>query len=257
MIAALLLGRKGSVGFPQKNVYPILGHPISWYPLKAARCAPSVDKVYLSTDDERLMALAREEGAEVIERPAYLCTNQALGEDAYKHGYQEICRREGQVPELLVLLFCNAATLLPATIEAGIAALRAHPEYDSAVTVSRFNMYSPVRARRETTDGLLQPFVPLDVMAQVVNTINCDRDCQGDVWFADVAVSVVRPRNLDRLEEGLPPQKWMGQKIYPLKQVGGLDVDEPWQMPIVEWWLRHHRFMTAVGLPEPTQTCPP
>ena len=95
MIAALLLGRKGSVGFPGKNLYPVLGKPLSWYPMDAAKRAGLVDKVYLSTDDEKLMELAKQSNVEVIERPAYLCTKEALGEDAYIHGYEEICRRTG------------------------------------------------------------------------------------------------------------------------------------------------------------------
>ncbi|HEY9070171.1 MAG TPA: cytidylyltransferase [Candidatus Ozemobacteraceae bacterium] len=243
MIAALILGRKGSVGFPGKNLFPVLGRPLSWYPMNAAKNAKLVDRVYLSTDDERLMELARQTGVEVIERPAYLCTKEALGEDAYKHGYEEICRRLGQRPELMVLLFCNAATLLPETIDEGITILRNNASYDSAVTVSRYNMWSPLRARKIGPDGLLHPFIPHDVFES--KTLNCDRDSQGDSWFADVAVSVVRPDNLEHLEQGLLPQKWMGQKIYPLKQEAGCDVDYEWQIPVVEWWLKKHGFTAA------------
>ena len=36
MIAALLIGRQGSVGFPGKNTYPVLGRPFMEYPLFAA-----------------------------------------------------------------------------------------------------------------------------------------------------------------------------------------------------------------------------
>ncbi len=34
----------------------------------------------------------------------------------------------------------------------------------------------------------------------------------------------------------------MGQSIYPVKQWGGLDVDEPWQIPIIESWLEAHEI---------------
>ena len=241
MICALLLGRKGSVGFPGKNLYPVLGRPLAWYPMRAAALAETVDRVYLSTDDDELKDLARANGAEVIERPPELCTPDALGEDAYGHGYEEIVRRLGVRPELMVLLFCNAATLLPATIDEGVRVLRGNPDYDSAVTVSSYNMYSPVRARRVNDEGLLEPFIDLDEFSQDF-VVSCDRNCQGDVWFADVAVSVVRPGNLENLDQGRPPQKWMGQRIYPLKQTGGLDVDEEWQIPIVEWWLNRNNF---------------
>jgi hypothetical protein len=62
------------------------------------------------------------------------------------------------------------------------------------------------------------------------------------VWFADMGVSIIRPRCLEDLNYGLLPQKWMGQKIYPLKQWGGCDVDFEWQVPMVEYWLRKHGF---------------
>jgi len=249
MIAALALGRKGSVGFPGKNLVPVLGRPLAWYPLEAARRAERVDRVFLSTDDERLMDLARDRDAEVIERPAELCTPEALGEDAYAHGYREIVRRVGEA-ELMVLLFCNAPTVTAELIDEGIEALRADPERDSAVSVSVYNMWSPLRARRVGEDGLLHPFVPFETFGNPA-TLNCDRDSQGDVYFADMGVSVVRPRCLERLEEGLLPQKWMGRRIFPLRQSGGLDVDYEWQVGQAEAYLRAHGYAPAAQVQTP------
>jgi hypothetical protein len=237
MIVALLLGREGSEGFPGKNVYSVLGHPLAWYPINAAKKSRAVDRIYLSTDDERLMELARENDVEVIERPAYLCTGEALGEDAYVHGYNEICKRLVARPKFIVLLFCNAPTLLPEQIDEGIRVLRENPAYDSAVTVSCYNMWSPLRARRIGEDRLLHPFVPFETFGDP-KAMNCDRDSQGDAWFADVALSVVRSRNLENIDTGLLPQKWMGQKIYPIKNEAGCDVDFEWQIPQVEHWIR-------------------
>ena len=242
MIAAILLGRKGSTGFPGKNLYPVLGRPLTGYPLLAAKQSRLVDRVYVSTDDVEIMALAREHGAEVIVRPPELATAQALGEDAFVHGYRvikEMAAGRGAEVEMMVLLFCNAATITAATIDAGIEVLRQHPEYDSAVTVSRYNMWSPLRARKIGADGLLHPFVPFEVFGDP-KILSCDLDSQGDVWFADMGASIVRPRCLENISEGLLPQKWMGQKIYPLKQWGGCDVDYEWQVPGVEYWLKRN-----------------
>jgi len=241
MIAALLIGREGSIGFPGKNVYPVLGKPLMAYPLLAARNSKLVDKIYISTDSEKIKSIGREYGAEIIDRPPELCTKEALGEHAFVHGYRKIMERMGTPLELVVLLFCNAATILPDTIDEGIIVLQNHPEYDSAVTVSRFNMWSPLRARKIGDDGLLHPFVPFEVFGNP-KTLNCDRDSQGDVWFADMSVSIVRPSCLEHLDEGLLPQKWMGQRIYPLKQWGGCDVDYEWQIPQVEFWLKKHGY---------------
>ena len=210
-----------------------------WWPLRAAIETSEIDRIYVSTDDPGIVAIAEDMGACLIERPAHLAHNAALGEDAYVHAHQLITSELealGDTVELYVLLMANAATVSTAQLAEGIEVLRARPELDSAVTVSCYNMWSPLRARKITDEGLLQPFVPFETFGDP-ETLNCDRDSQGDVWFADMGASIIRPRNLDHLEVGLLPQKWMGQLIYPIKNIGGLDVDYPYQMPQVQWWL--------------------
>ncbi len=241
-VVALLLGRGGSAGFPGKNLYPVLGRPLMAYPLIAAQESRYVDHVYVSTDSDEIMEVARRYGGEIIVRPAELCTPEALGEDAFAHGYRVIrdqLARDGETVEMMVLLFANAATVTGELIDRGIDALRADPTLDSAVTVSRYNMWGPPRARKIGSDGCLHPFIPFENFEDPA-ALTCDRDSQGDVWFADMGVSVVRPRCLEKIEEGLLPQKWMGRKIFALKQWGGCDIDYEWQVPGVEYWLRAH-----------------
>ena len=55
--------------------------------------------------------------------------------------------------------------------------------------------------------------------------MNCDRDSQGDVYFADMSFSIVRPRCLKNMHQNLLPQKWMGRKILPYFSEAGLDID--------------------------------
>jgi len=244
MIVAILIGREGSSGFPGKNVYPVMGRPLVEYPLMAAQAAPSIDRTYVSTDSEAIKKISRNFNAVVIDRPDYLCTKEALGEDAYAHAYEIIkaeCAQNGEDLELLVLLMANAPTISVEQLEEGIQVLREQPETDSAVTVSCYNMWSPLRARKVDDTGHLQPFVPFETFGDP-KKLNCDRDSQGEVWFADMGVSIIRPQNLESLEDGLLPQKWMGKNIWPIKNYGGLDVDHDYQMPQAEFWLRKNGF---------------
>ena len=241
-IVALLLGRGGSTGFPGKNLYPVLGRPLMAYPLLAAKGSQYVDRIFVSTNAQDIMNVGREYGAEIIVRPPELCTKQALGEDAFVHGYRVIrdqLAANDEFLELVVLLFANAATISSALIDQGVKMLRMNEECDSAVTVSKYNMWSPLRARKVGADGCLHPFVPFETFGNP-DTLNCDRDSQGDIYFADMGVSVVRPRCLENVENGLLPQKWMGQRIVPIYGWGGCDVDYEWQIPGVEFWLRQH-----------------
>ena len=127
MVVALILGREGSEGFPGKNTFPVLGRPLMSYPLMAACAAKQVDKVYVSTDSAKIKNIALEYGAKIIERPPELATKEALGEDAYAHGYRVISEQLGISAELIVLLFCNAPTILAKTIDEGIRVLLDDP----------------------------------------------------------------------------------------------------------------------------------
>ena len=240
-VSALMLGRAGSTGFPGKNTLEVLGKPLMAYPILEARKSAYVEDLYISTDCPKISDIGSALGASIIERPPHLATATALGEDAYAHGWREICERNPSVaPEshILVLLFCNAVTVTSDLIDAGVEMLKARPELDSAVSVSKYNMWSPLRARKLDSDGLLKPFVPFEVFGDP-KTLNCDRDSQGDVWFADMGVSVIRGKCLDNLDTGLLPQKWMGKNIAPIFSEAGFDLDYPWQLPQAEWWLRH------------------
>ena len=84
----------------------------------------------------------------------------------------------------------------------GIKILLDDPDADSAVSCSRYNMWSPLRARILDSHGYLQPYLPFDQHPNSLE-LSCDRDSQGDVWFADIGVSIVRSINIDNLDSGL------------------------------------------------------
>ena len=73
---------------------------------------------------------------------------------------------------------------------------------------------------------------------EIQKTLNCDRDSQGDVYYADMSVSVVRPKCLEEMKNGLLPQKWMGKVIAPIKSEAGFDLDYEWQGPLAEYWIK-------------------
>jgi len=239
MIVALLIGRGGSVGLPNKNTYPILKRPMMAYPLLAALNSKFVDKVYVSTDSKKIEEVATELGANIIKRPSELATSEAVVEDVLSHGYKYIKDEIKKEIEFIIVLMCNAVMVLPSTIDKGIEILREQKDIDSAVTVSDYNMWSPIRARKIGENGLLEPFIPFN---QFKFTVDSNRQKANAVYFHDCGVSVVRPKCLENIKDGLLPQKWMGKKIYPLTQRGGLDIDYMYEIPLAEYWLKEKGF---------------
>jgi len=246
MICALMIGRAGSRGFPGKNTTNVLGKKLCEYPLIAATGSKYIEKIFISTDCPKISEVGKKYKAEIIDRPKNLATSEALGEDVFQHGYfkiKEKLKNKKKEIDLIVLLFANAPTVTSKLIDQGIDILKKDLSFDSAVTTSVYNMWSPLRARRLQKDGTLKPFVPFEIFGNP-KTLNCDRDSQGDVHFADMSVSVVRPKCLENLKNGLLPQKWMGNKIAPIPSWGGCDVDYNWQIPMAEYWLKKNKFVS-------------
>jgi hypothetical protein len=236
MIPAMLIGRAGSRGVPGKNTMLILGRPLMTYPLLAARVARHVGPIFVMTDGPQIKAIGRQHGATIIDLDPAMTRDEVLVETIVVHGYHEMVKRIGEI-EMFVLLFCNSATVEPALIDAGIEALRSDPSLDSAVSVSAYNEYSPVRAKRITPDDLIMPYV--DVAS--IPAASCDRDSAETCYFCDCSTWILRPRCME-LALGILPFRWMGRRSRPIHQKGGLDIDHDYGIPLTEYWLRKHGF---------------
>lgn len=72
VIVAIIPARAGSKGFPGKNIYPILGHPmISWSIAAALEC-PAIQHVFVISDGANIRKVSEKYGAKVIVEPRRL-----------------------------------------------------------------------------------------------------------------------------------------------------------------------------------------
>jgi hypothetical protein len=229
MIPALLIGRGGSRGVPGKNT-------MKTYAILAAQNARTVSSAFVSTDADEIKAIGRAHELEILDRPAVLCSDTALVEDVVVHGYEQMLARLKEI-EMFVLLFCNSATITPGIIDKGVELLRQDSSLDSAVSVSLYNEYSPVRAKRIDAAGLITSYI--DVAA--ISGASCDRDSATPCYFCDCSVWILRPSCMN-LENGNLPFRWMGRRSVPLYQQGGLDIDHDYGIAMTTHWLLKHGF---------------
>ena len=159
MIAAIMIGRKGSRGFPGKNTYKVLGRALCEYPLIAAKRSKFIEKIYVATDCDKIKKISSKYNVEFIDRPKKLNTNKALGDHVFEYSFNQVKKKNSKKIELVVLLFANAPTINFKLIDKGIASLKKNKYFDSAVTTSVYNMWSPLRARKLMSNGCLKPFV--------------------------------------------------------------------------------------------------
>ena len=144
-IPALMIGRSGSSGLPGKNTMKVFGKYLFEYPLVEAEKVKRITNIFISTDCSKIKKISKSKGYSIIDRPKYLCTKSALGEDAFKHGHDKIKKKISF--DIIVLLMANSPTVNSKIINKGIDILNKNPSIDSAVSVSKYNMYSPQRAR--------------------------------------------------------------------------------------------------------------
>jgi hypothetical protein len=236
MITALIIGRGGSRSVPGKNTMKVLGRPLMSYPIMAAQHSRYVDRVFVATEAEPIIAIARQHGTELIEMTPEMTTEKVLVEEVVVYGYNIIRSRVGEI-EMLVFLFCNTATLTPELIDRGVEILRADPTLDSAVSVSPYNEYSPVRAKKISAENLIIPYVDIGS----IEGASCDRDSAATCYFCDCSVWVLRPTCMD-LSKGSLPFRWIGQRSAPIFQTGGLDIDHDYGVAMTEHWLKKNGF---------------
>ena len=120
---AIIPARGGSKSVPRKNVLPVAGKPLIAHTIIAALEAEAVDRVFVSTDDAEIASAAREYGAEVIDRPVELATDEASSESALLHALQVIEAQAGERPELTVFLQCTSPFTTGAHIDACVSQL--------------------------------------------------------------------------------------------------------------------------------------
>ena len=236
MIPALIIGREGSEGFPGKNVADILGRPLCWYPMKAAQEADQIDTTYVSTDFDKIASVATELEANIIERDPSLATSDASAYEVFRQGLKYIADTEEEEIDAIVLLLCNSPTLTASRLNEGIEKLSQNKKLDSVVSASKYNMHSPLRARK-LTDGILNPYIS----PKNIENASANRDTQQDTYFIDGSFFIVEPRCLEK-DIGRLPYKWIGDKVGIIENTAGLDIDFKWQVPQARYWLQKHGF---------------
>ena len=82
---AFIFARGGSKGVPGKNIKEICGKPLIAYSIEIAQEIKSIEKIFVSTEDDNIAAVAKEYGADVIPRPHDLAQDDSAEWLAWQH----------------------------------------------------------------------------------------------------------------------------------------------------------------------------
>ncbi|MCK5260587.1 MAG: acylneuraminate cytidylyltransferase family protein [Thermoplasmatales archaeon] len=90
MILGVIPARGGSKAIPRKNIKKLLGYPLIWWTIQAAKESERLDRFVVSTEDEEIAEISRSFGAEVIPRPSHLASDRSIITDVLKHILEKI-----------------------------------------------------------------------------------------------------------------------------------------------------------------------
>ena len=134
---AVIPARGGSKGLPGKNIRPLCGLPLIAHSIKCAKMCPEIDRVIVTTDDKKIAKVAEEFGAEVpFIRPAALAQDNTPMWPVVRHALLTL-EEEGDRYDYLVLLDPTSPGRLPEDVKGALVQLKANPNADGIVGVSR------------------------------------------------------------------------------------------------------------------------
>lgn len=85
MILGITPARGKSKGIPGKNIKMIAGKPLLVWTIEAAKKSKMLDRYVVSTEEEEIADVAKKYGAEVIQRPVKLATDEASTLSVLQH----------------------------------------------------------------------------------------------------------------------------------------------------------------------------
>jgi N-acylneuraminate cytidylyltransferase len=122
-ILAVIPARGGSKGLPGKNIALLSGKPLLAHSIEHSLAVKGIDRVVVSTDDDRIAEAAREAGAHVVERPPELASDAAPSEGALLHALDRVVEEDGHEPDLVLFLQATSPIRRPGDIDRAVRTL--------------------------------------------------------------------------------------------------------------------------------------
>ena len=162
LVLAVVPARGGSRGVPRKNIRVLGGHPLLAYTIAAGRASTRVTDLVVSTEDPEIADVARSYGADVIERPNELATDEAPTAPVIQHAIERVEQATGRTYDYILTLQPTTPFRRGWDIDAAVDLLEATPNPDASVTsVARIFDAHPVRVKRLDGDRL-RPYIAGD-----------------------------------------------------------------------------------------------
>ena len=155
-ILAIVPARGGSKGIPGKNMVDLNGKPLMQYTFDAAKESKYIDRILLSTDDEKFAEFGRSQGIEVEMRPEELATDTAVMKDVINYHLDRLAEK-GYTPDIFILLQPTSPLRTAQHIDDALKLLIEDETADAIVSVMDMpHQYLPMKIMKMDDSGALK-----------------------------------------------------------------------------------------------------
>jgi N-acylneuraminate cytidylyltransferase len=189
--------------------------------IRFARASRSIGRVVVSTDGDEIAAIARDEGAEVVLRPAALASDTATVDSAVRHAVESLAAGEG----IVVILYGNVP-VRPADLADRAVARLVETGADSVQSYYRVGKTHPYWMSRLDGAGRVAQFVENRIYR---------RQELPPLFMPDGGVIAVRRESLFDVREG-EPHAFFGRDRRGIETAEGevVDVDTAVDLAVAE-----------------------
>ena len=232
-ICCLLTGR-GNNTLKDKNILDVLGRPVLYYGANAAAQSGVFDKLYCSSDDDKILNEAGKLGFEAIKRPTELATPNAQHIDCIYHAL-DVMGAQNYVPDILCVLLANNVTVTSQMIKDCVGIMLNDKENISAVVpVYNDNDHHPLRCKKLDINGNLVCYT------ENTKNISTNRQDLSKCYFLAHNFWVLNVTKVLNREQGDAPWAFLGKSVKPYLVEQSIDIHEPIDLVKAEYWIKEN-----------------
>ena len=154
---AIIPARGGSKRLPRKNILDLCGKPLISWSIEAALKSKYISKVVVSSDDEEILNISSNFGADIIKRPYELANDTATTFDTVKHTIDNF-----ENYDYIVLLQPTSPLRNEKHIDEAIELLE-EKQADAIVSVCEMD-HSPLWSNTLPEDGNMRGFLREEIL---------------------------------------------------------------------------------------------
>ncbi len=122
-VIAIIPARGGSKRLPKKNIFPFNGKPLIVYTIEACQASKYIQEIYVSSDDDEILAVAEQYGALALKRPSTLADDHTPKIIAIRQAVMDSKIGELIKDDVVVIPQANSPQITSAQIDAGLKLL--------------------------------------------------------------------------------------------------------------------------------------